>query len=86
LSSSSPGLIWLTRPDTRALATSAEPLTYFLNLKLADPAQADAFTSRYDALTSNPDSAGPFLDTWQDIGRQDATIVTNGQRVMLVAS
>jgi putative ABC transport system permease protein len=87
LSATNPGLIWLTRADARRLATPAEPLTYFLNLKLSDPARADAFTSAYNNQTaSNPDSAGPFLNSWSDISRQDANMVMNEQRVMLVSS
>jgi hypothetical protein len=37
---STPGVIWLTRRDTEALATSAQPLGYILNLKLDDPSSA----------------------------------------------
>jgi putative ABC transport system permease protein len=87
LSKTSPGLIWLTRNDARALATPAEPLTYYLNLRLADPAAANAFTNAYDSQAgSNPDSAGPFLNSWQDISLQDANMVKNEQRVMLISS
>src|SRR5579859_4665833 len=37
------GLVWLTRPAVADLAGSGAPLAYFLNLKLANPAQAPAF-------------------------------------------
>jgi len=41
-----PGVIWLTQADARSLATHALPLSYFLNLKQADPAMAEAFRKR----------------------------------------
>ena len=33
-----PGILWLTEADTRSLATPSYPLSYLLNLKLANPA------------------------------------------------
>jgi hypothetical protein len=44
-----PGLIWLTEAAARSLATSAQPLGYLLNLKLANPAGAEAFANRFTA-------------------------------------
>ena len=42
------GLIWATEPDAIKLPVAAEPLnTYVLDLKLANPAQAQAFANRY---------------------------------------
>ena len=32
------GLVWLTQPAARGLASPANPLTYYLNLRLSDPA------------------------------------------------
>ena len=40
------GLAWVTEPDARALGSAQTPLSYFLNLKLKDPATAPAFASR----------------------------------------
>jgi putative ABC transport system permease protein len=71
------GLVWLTEPDARALATPAEPLSYRLNLTLKDPAAAPAFASAY-----TPSSAGPFLTPWQYIGQQDGLIVADEQQVL----
>jgi len=45
LSATNPGLIWLTRAAARSLATRSEMLSYFMNLRLADPARANAFVS-----------------------------------------
>jgi hypothetical protein len=35
-----PGQVWVTRSDAASLASSAEPLSYTLNLKLANPENA----------------------------------------------
>jgi putative ABC transport system permease protein len=78
-----PGLIWLTQADTRSLATSAaEPLTYVVNLKLADPAKAPAFAS---AASSNPGGAFNLI-SWQRIRVADALLVVDGQQVLMTGS
>jgi putative ABC transport system permease protein len=76
-----PGLVWVTRADARGLA-KGEPLTYFLNLKLAHPASADAFFAAHSSMSQ----VAPALTTWQDISQQDANLVKNEQLVMMVAS
>jgi len=60
-----PGLIWLSRSDAMSLATPDVGISYLLNLKLADPAQAPAFAASY---THTPPS-GPALvvNSWQNI-------------------
>ena len=77
----SPGLIWLTRADAQSLATSAQPLSFTLNLKLADPAVAPAFVSAHAA----GDGTG-ILWSWEFIRGLDTQVVTNEQLVMLVGS
>lgn len=68
----SPGLVWLTTADTALAARTADqPVTYFLNLKLGDPAGAAVFAGRYDAATANTPDA-PLLVSWQDISNEDA--------------
>lgn len=84
LSKTSPGLIWLTRSDADSLATPAEPVAYFLNLKLADPAHADTFANAYDG--PNELASAPFVEPWEQISQQDGNLVMNEQRVMLVAA
>jgi putative ABC transport system permease protein len=72
------GLLWLTEPDVLGLATSTDPVTtYVLNLKLADPAEAEVFTSRYGNGT-NP----TFLAAWQDISAADGLVVQDEQSVL----
>ena len=73
------GLIWATEPDAIKLPVAAEPLnSYVLNLKLADPDQAQAFASRYG---SGPN--GPILVSWPDIAASDALLVSDEQSVLI---
>ena len=86
---SSPGLVWLTRGDTEALASSAQPLGYILNLKLDDPSSAESFengnagTAFYNAGSND---TKPSLSSWQDIQRQDFKVISVDQKVLLIVS
>jgi hypothetical protein len=44
-SQETPGLMWLSRSDVQSLATADNPLGHILNLKLANPNQAQAFVA-----------------------------------------
>jgi len=79
-----PGQIWATRADAVSLAISAEPLSCTLNLKLADPAEAQGFADTYDSTQTS--ASAPSLDSWQDISFNDANLVRNEQRVLLIGS
>lgn len=82
-----PGLVWLTESDARSFATTAAPLGYILNLKLADPGGAEAFANRFSAGGSYLDNSGnPFLIPWQEISRQDALLVKTEQGILLAGS
>jgi putative ABC transport system permease protein len=74
------GQVWLTEPDTRSLATSADPLYYFVNLKLANPAQADAFS------VPSTDVSQIGENTWQSISWLDGKVILSEQRDMMVFS
>jgi len=53
------GLVWVTRPDAKSLAASASPrgyLGYLLDLKLAHPAQAQAFVAAH-TINNGPGAA-----------------------------
>jgi putative ABC transport system permease protein len=79
-----PGLVWLTQTDAeRVAALSAEPVAYFADLKLSDPAQANNFANAYDANTS---PRAPFLLSWQSIRNEDATTISTDQLVLLTGS
>jgi ABC-type lipoprotein release transport system permease subunit len=76
------GLVWLTRTDARGLAPTETALTYIMNLKLADPADAPGFV---DAHT--PTSWGlPFLASWQDIRETYGEFTRGAQRALVTFS
>jgi putative ABC transport system permease protein len=79
-----PGLIWLSRSATMSLATPEVGLSYLLNLKLADPAQAPAFAASY----SHTPPSGPtqVVKSWQDISAGAAKLVNGPHTVLLVGS
>ena len=79
-----PGQVWTTRADAVSLATTTEPLSYTLNLKLASPSDADAFASAYD--NSNTSASAPFLNSWENISFNAANLVRNEQRALMVGS
>ncbi|MCW2877571.1 MAG: putative transport system permease protein [Sphaerisporangium sp.] len=78
--SPTPGLVWLTKPAARSLATSAGSLSYLLNLKLANPAEAQAFVIAH----SSDSPAAPILSPWQRILDVDNLVVENAQDAMQV--
>ena len=72
------GLLWLTRPDALSLATPANPVTtYVVDLKLKDPAAADAFALRYDEGFGPPE-----MISWTGIAAADALLVQDEQQVL----
>jgi ABC-type lipoprotein release transport system permease subunit len=84
VSNDNPGLVWLTRADAEHVARrSAGPVAYVDDLKLADPAQANAFANAYDG-TSSP--TAPYLASWQSIRNEDAKTISNEQIVLLTGS
>ena len=78
------GLAWITRAGAQALATPSDPLGYVLNLKLSDPARAQAFVNRYGhQFAQNPaTSAAPSLTTWQDIRNVDGLLIRDETAVL----
>jgi putative ABC transport system permease protein len=82
-----PGLIWVTEAAARGLATTAHPLGYLLDLRLAHPATAETFANRYTAGGNASSNIGnPYLIPWQTISRQDAALVRGEQAILLVGS
>jgi len=78
------GLAWITRPDAVKLYTAANPpFTYALDLKLNDPATAQAFADRYSAGSPGFHPFGPmFLASWQGIAAADGLLVQDEQQVL----
>lgn len=79
-----PGLVWMTRADAVSLATAAEPLSYTLNLKLADPADADAFANAYD--NANTSASAPGLQSWESLAWGTGSQVRSEQFLLLIGS
>ena len=77
------GLIWLTQPAARALATPANPLTHYLSLRLADPASAPTFVQKHQPPSTNGPAA---LTSWQSLSAAAATLVSQEQNVLSPAS
>ena len=79
-----PGLVWMTRADAVSLATAAKsPLSYTLNLKLADPADADAFANGYDNANA---SSAAGLQSWESIAWGYGSVVRSEQFLLLIGS
>ena len=75
-----PGLAWLTQADVRSLAPAQDSVAYVMNLRLADPHEAEAF------VTANTDErSGPmmFMQTWQGI-LADATELAKDSQILLL--
>jgi putative ABC transport system permease protein len=74
------GLLWVTEPDARRIATRADPVTaYILNLRLRNPARAPAFASRYGRSSKFAYSS---LASWEGIAIADSLLVTGEQQVL----
>jgi putative ABC transport system permease protein len=71
------GIAWVTEPAARALASAQAPLSYFLNLKLGNPATAPAFASKYGSTAGSPS-----LIAWQAIQSGDGLLVHDEQAVL----
>jgi putative ABC transport system permease protein len=85
IDSEHPGLVWLTKTDTGRLASTAS-LNYVMNLKLDDPAQAQAFVNaHWSGGIGDPNE--PVLQSWQQIrGVVEADLERNEQNVLLIGS
>jgi ABC-type lipoprotein release transport system permease subunit len=77
-----PGLVWTTRADAVSLATAAEPLSYTLNLKLADPADASAYANAYYSTSAS----APGLEPWESIAWGTASQIRSEQFLLLIGS
>ncbi|MDA0643407.1 MULTISPECIES: ABC transporter permease [Nonomuraea] len=73
--SHNPGLVWLTQADVRGLAAGPDSLSYVMNLKLADPGEAQAFAdTKHGDLPMQP---------WQTI-LDDATELAEDSQILLL--
>ena len=73
------GLVWLTEADARGLAPAEEALSYIVNLRLTDPAEAPTFVNTHGTIRVP-------LATWQDILDMHTNVVQDQQLVLLNGS
>jgi putative ABC transport system permease protein len=74
------GLVWLTEADAHGLAPAADALSYIVNLRLTNPAEAPTFVNTHGTIR------GPALATWQDILDMHTNVVQDQQLVLLSGS
>jgi putative ABC transport system permease protein len=78
------GLAWATQADARAIASPTAPQWYFLNLRLKDPARAQALATAYD--NTHQAASDPVLISWQGIAAADGLLVQDEQQVLAPAA
>lgn len=76
------GLVWLPQGDIGTLGSGVANETSVVNLRLKDPADAQAFVNAYPS--SGPDA--PVLIPWRSISTDDAALVSDEQQVLSPAS
>lgn len=72
-----PGLVWLTQADVRSLAPAQDSISYVMNLKLADPDEAEAF------IDANSGGTMTFMQPWKSI-LADATELARDSQILLL--
>jgi putative ABC transport system permease protein len=77
------GLAWATEPDARAIAGSGA-ISYFVNLRLRDAVQAQAFATSYNNAHPNPGE--PYLIPWQRLQAAAGLLVQDQRDVLSVGA
>jgi putative ABC transport system permease protein len=80
VASQSTGLVWVTEPAARSLATPSVPVTYILDLKLAHPGDAEAFEN------ARLNDAQLDIMSWLDISRAEGQLTLPLGRALLIGS
>jgi ABC-type lipoprotein release transport system permease subunit len=82
------GLVWVPRADALSLGPEKDAVTYTMNLKLADPAQAPAFVAEHNPPPSTRGSGPPpaIMLSWQDIRDASGNLVKNQRRALLTGA
>jgi len=76
------GLVWLTDSDARSLVTTPDHLAYVMNFKLANPADAQAFTNAHQPHAHTE----PFVQNWAEVLSGHTWIVEKKQETMQAGS
>lgn len=77
-----PGLVWMVGGEAEELAADAASTAYILNLRLDDPASADAFVADHEP--TGPNSPAPT--SWQELLDQTAELARDPQMLFLLGS
>jgi ABC-type lipoprotein release transport system permease subunit len=77
-----PGLVWLTQADVRGLTSDPDSLSYVMNLKLADPDEAQAFVD-----ANSPKSLdAPRPESWEIILAEATELARDAQILLLIGA
>jgi ABC-type lipoprotein release transport system permease subunit len=77
-----PGLVWLTQADVRSLNPDPGSLSYVMNLKLADPDEAQAFV---DTNHGEHGGATP-MQPWENILEEATELARDTQILLLIGA
>ncbi|WUH99895.1 ABC transporter permease [Spirillospora sp. NBC_00431] len=83
-----PGLVWVTQADVRGLAPDQNSLSYVLNLKLSDPAQAQSFADQGGGQGGGGPGGGGqgstvIMKSWDSV-LADATELAKDSQILLM--
>jgi putative ABC transport system permease protein len=81
LSSLDTGFAWITEAAAHSLSSPRDPLNYTVNLRLKDPATADAFANDYYNVHGVNTSVAN-LASWQAISSADGLLIQDEQSVL----
>ena len=88
--SDSSGLVWLTEPDTRALAAAHLPVFSAIYLNLHDPDATQAFIEAHrddaDSRVDGPATVPTNFFSWQFMVVQDSVILRDSQPILVIGS
>jgi ABC-type lipoprotein release transport system permease subunit len=77
-----PGLVWLTQADVRSLTPDLDSLSYVMNLKLADPDEAQAFV---DTNHGEHGGATP-MQPWENLLEEATELARDAQILLLIGA
>jgi putative ABC transport system permease protein len=79
-----PGLIWMTKTDLLAEAKPPDPVSWYMDLRLANPANASAYAVAYN--NAHTAWSAPYLVPWQGVEIAVGRAVETEEGVLLVGS
>jgi ABC-type lipoprotein release transport system permease subunit len=76
------GLVWLTQADVRSLTPDPDSLAYVMNLRLADPDEAQAFVDANQAASGT----APNVRSWEHILDETTELARDVQILLLIGA